>query len=218
MKNRVLIVFGTFFCFALFVTCTGEDNSSRVSGKTEPKKIDTIGFDDPEDLVSYVEGNSEVYIRSKTVGDVNYLCRLKPIEYILAKEIKSKEGKKVTKEDIEDLQYFDLRIEIEEFGMEFLKYELESPEHYKQRVAYSAFEMQKDIYLVDGMDTLPCVMFHFERSFDVTPFGHFSIAFENSGNRRFTEKQIVFTDRLFNNGTIKFLFQSEDFTKAPVLL
>jgi hypothetical protein len=85
-------------------------------------------------------------------------------------------------------------------------------------VAYSAFEMQKDIYLVDGMDTLPCVMFHFERSFDVTPFGHFSIAFENSGNRRFTEKQIVFTDRLFNNGTIKFLFQSEDFTKAPVLL
>jgi hypothetical protein len=94
--------------------------------------------------------------------------------------------------------------------LEFLKFDLTSAAEYDRRVKYSAFDMQRDIYFVsENNDTIPCVIFHFERNYDVSQTGKFSLGFPCEKCRKGT---IVFEDRLFNNGKIKLLIDGHENT------
>ncbi|MBA3680482.1 MAG: hypothetical protein H0W73_04860 [Bacteroidetes bacterium] len=177
-----------------------------------------INFNAPEELVSFIDNTENGYIKNKKFGKVTYISILKPVDYMLAQKKISDSNKNYKKSDFEDLQYFDLRIKIEDFKMEFIKYDLSSTGQYQERINYCAFNMQNDISLIDGKDTLNCVLYHFERAFDVIPYGHFILGFENKNKKSINAKTLCFDDKLFNNGIIKFTYSPSFLAKEPTLL
>lgn len=116
------------------------------------------------------------------------------------------------------MQYFDLKILLKDNEGELLKAGLNSREEYDRRVKYFSFGMQQDIRLVDGQDTLPCVMYHFERAYDVTPVCTLLLGFERADKNAERPKTLLFYDKVFNNGLLKFTFKENRLQTLPKLL
>jgi hypothetical protein len=199
------------------VSCGGKNE--EISLTPIPMSAKTmVKFSEPEKLVDYVNDEQNGFVKVKTIENIKYYSVLKPVEYLLAQKRLKDNNVKLKSEEFEDLQYFDLRIEIEDFKSEFIKYDLDSPASYEQRVKYCAFEMQNDIKLIDGNDTLRCVLYHFERAYDVVPYGHFILGFETTKKKNIEAKTLCFDDKLFNKGMIKFTYPPKTIAKQPVLL
>jgi hypothetical protein len=114
------------------------------------------------------------------------------------------------------LEYYDLRIEVENGQEELLKHNLASAEQYDKRVKYYSFGLQNDVFLVNGADTLPCVMTHFERAFDIAPYATFQLAFPKQKDST-SDKIIIVHDKIFEKGILKFLFHEKDIEHLPKL-
>lgn len=207
-----------FFLLSVLMACNKQVEETISLEKLPLDKKETIKFSEPEKLVSFIDDNVNGFVKSKKLGEITYMSVLKPTDYLLAKKRISDSNPSYKKSDFEDLQYFDLRINIENIKTEFIKYNLPSVESYQQRVNYCAFNMQEDIKLIDGSDTLNCVLFHFERAFDVTSYGHFILGFENKKKKFIEAKTLCFNDKLFNNGIIKFTYAPSFLAKEPILL
>jgi hypothetical protein len=76
-----------------------------------------------------------------------------------------------------DFDYYSLRIVSKEGNIPVLKHPAWTIGDYQQRVQHIAFDMQQDIKLLRGQDTSHCALYHFERSYDVTPFTTLMLAF-----------------------------------------
>lgn len=212
MKSVFYIV-ATF----IFISCSKEKDEGSLTPISLSERT-TIKFTDPEKLIDYVNDTDNGYIKIKTIDEIKYYSVLKPVEYLLAQKKVKENNANLKSSEFEDLQYFDLRIEIDGFNSEFIKYDLDSPASYEERVKYCAFEMQNDIKLIDGKDTLDCVLYHFERAFDVVPYGHFILGFETTKKKSIETKTLCFDDKLFNKGMIKFTYSPQTIAKQPVLL
>ena len=76
--------------------------------------------------------------------------------------------------------------------------------------------MQKDISLLDGKDTVPCDLYHFERAYDVSPSATILLGFTASKKTK-NDKTLIIYDRTFNKGTVKFLFKASELNNKPKL-
>ncbi len=216
---KVLLNIFLFCVLVLCYCCKGDSNKeTNITEIISLPRLEPKKFEKPEQLVAFINNTENGFIKSKTLDQITYYGVLKPVDFLLAQKRLSENNDTLQKEDFEDLQYFDLRIKINDFTKEFIKYDLESPQQYRDRIDYCAFGMQHDIKLIDGKDTLNCVLFHFERGFDVIPYGHFILGFENQKNIMVNTKTLMFNDRLFNNGIIKFSFAPELMVNEPALL
>ncbi|MEP7265007.1 MAG: hypothetical protein ABI772_10945 [Bacteroidota bacterium] len=173
------------------------------------------------ELQKYVVNMDHGLLKSKTIDEVTYSIKYKPVDYVIAletggKKINAAEYKR-RREELDGMQYFDLRIEIDKANGELLKYALSSGAEYEERIKYLAFKVNQDIQLIDGKDTLECVMHHFERVYDIVPFATILLGFKNTGADLMHEKTIVFHDKLFGKGIIKFTFLPADLQTIPQL-
>lgn len=196
-----------------FVGCKPESNAGdAVVEKEVTGELKELVVEEESLVIPGVEDRENGYVREKKIENFTYTAYQKPTEYLLAKARIEKGNDSLSANDFEDLQYFDLRIRVEDFNQEFMKYDLSDAGQYKDRVNYCAFNMQNDLKLVEGKDTLRCVLFHFERTFNTVPYGHFLLAFEKGSIKTNTIKTLIFRDGLFNNGILKFSFQPKKIT------
>ncbi len=115
------------------------------------------------------------------------------------------------------MEYYDFTISITSGQGELLKYNLTSATQYEDRVKYFAFEMQQYLKLVEDGDTIPCTLFHFERTYDIASYSKFLLGFEKGKNQKPKERVFTFYDKIFNKGLIKFTYTDEDFNNIPKL-
>lgn len=214
--NKMKFIIGSLFSLFLIMSCKPDMNETDPTKEISSKENQEISFSSPEKLVAYISSPENGYYKEKEIDEIKFSALLKPIEFIKANEKIKSSSSKIADDD--DLQYFDLRITVKDFSMEFLKYNLASASDYPQRVDYCSFEMQNDIYLIDGKDTLPCVYYHFERAYNVVPFGHFILAFKPTNKDVVRAKTLVYYDRLFDKGLIKMTFLPHDLIKVPKLI
>lgn len=199
----------------LLVGCSEAVNEEKSSEAIAISEVQHVSFDSPRELVAYVNNAENGYLREKEIDNIKFSALYKPLDYIVACENMKSHAAAL---QVEDLQYVDFRITVEDFEMEFLKYDLDSPRQYSERVDYCAFKMQKDLKLIDGKDTLPCLLFNFERAYDVVPYGHFQAAFPASHSQVLSNKTLLFQDRLFGKGLVKLTFKPNDLIKVPKLV
>jgi hypothetical protein len=100
---------------------------------------------------------------------------------------------------------------------ELLKYKNTSAQQYSDRVNYFAFGMQNDIALVDGNDTLHCDLYHYERAYDVAPSATMLLGFAKKNGSDRKDKTLIFYDRTFNKGMLKFKFAASTLYNKPKL-
>ena len=222
MKNQVLFLY-SLLC--LLVSCNDNSRGDRATQTTGVEALSGVSKNanilEPKAYVDWVQALGNGLKKDKRFEDITFSVQYKPLEYIVCMEerkIRIEDSLVLRKvNELSDMQYFDLKISLNEGGGELLKYQLSSPQQYSERVNYFAFGLQKDIVLVEGTDTLPCALYHFERAYDVTPSSTFLLGFSLGKNKSPESKTLILYDRTFNKGTIKMAFDKHDLQKIPKL-
>lgn len=173
----------------------------------------------PADYVSWVENLQNGLRVEKTIEDFTYTLQYKPLEYIALMELKKNsittDELKKTTDNYSELQYLTFRISTTGSG-ELLKKKLKNNEEYYHRIQYYSFEMQRDLKLIEGKDTLDCLLFHFERVYGLAPYATFVLGFPKSGNTN--NKTLLYDEKVFGTGKIYLTVQSKNYQKTPSLI
>jgi hypothetical protein len=157
--------------------------------------------------------------KEKTISEINFQLSYAPKECLAYLELKDEEYTKEkfaeTVQHYNGMTYFNLTIGLNEGEGELLKYKLRSPQQYNDRVNYLSFQMQKDIYLIQGKDTLYPGLYNFERIFSIAPHITVMLAFDNAKFRAGEEFTVVYNDKLFDKGFIKYNYASKQLIDLP---
>lgn len=176
---------------------------------------------DPEEFGSWYSDHRADFIKSCSIGTYNYQLALVPADLKLIQLVKNGI---VSKEDLENFRNenentldFILRIEIPENGnVEFLKYPGNNTLTYEERLKYYAFELQKNIKLIntDGQE-LSCEDYLFERSYGIQPAGTIRFSFDSKNLKN--EFKVVVNDSGFDSNSMEFIFDATLIKKTPKL-
>jgi hypothetical protein len=120
------------------------------------------------------------------------------------------------------MQYLTFRISTPNLKSELLKAGISSLEEYNQRILYCSFQMQNDLKLLDGRDTLNCELFHFERVYNLAPYATFSLGFPlgkmECNGKQINDKTLIYDDKMFGVGRINLTIKGKDIENIPHLL
>lgn len=177
------------------------------------------------DFVRYVKNPDNGLITERKVGDFKFTLQYEPVDYLALRELRND---KITQENFESTKkqfgnsvYFDFVITTLDPQEDLLKGKDGDSIKFNQRLNYFSFDFNQKVFLVDGTDTLPCMLHHFERTFGISPENHISLAFENlkstpiknmEGNLTF-----VYYDELLNAGTITMQLDKKNLFVIPGL-
>ena len=220
VSNKLFLV---YLLINLFASCGGLTNSKKKNDGIDPElQTNSSLILKPLDYVTYVRREENGLRKVKVIDDITFTAQYKTLPYIVCMEQQSA----VIKDSIfyksiaelKGMRYFDLTIKVNNGAGEILKYDLASAKQYKDRIDYFAFKMQSDIVLVEGKDTLRCDLFHFERTYDVSPESVFVLGFSEQKPIISSDLKLIFIDNTFNKGIVNFDFRKEDLNNAPNLL
>lgn len=172
------------------------------------------------DYAKWVESEDGLRM-TKKIDKIAFQLQYMPKEYLVIKDyadsimtLNENKLQQASKE-YEELQYFKLRISIDDFNDEIVKYNIRNDFEYEERVKYYSFNMQHRLKLIDGKDTLPCVMYNYERTFNLTPNSNFQIAFP--AGKANTPKTLILDDLYLGTGKIMIAFSQEKINSIPVI-
>lgn len=172
-----------------------------------------------KEFVSWCADDNNKLTKLKEILDMKFKLSYLPPESMAFLELRT-EAYDLTKfqktcQDYSAMTYFNFRLEAIKGKGELLKYRLRSPAQYEARIKYMSFNMQNDICLVQGKDTLLPGLFHFERAFEAAPYATTMFAFDNKKFNKNSDFTIFYNDRLFEKGYVKFSYKNGQLINIP---
>lgn len=196
-----------FIALAMFSSCRKSDQESY-----------TISSSD--DINEFVKEQKETLTYEKKIKEVNYKLYYISNEQMALKQINDISKINQTQYDsivrnYDSLLFFNLEIDIDNFNGELLQYKLDEDAEasYNDRVDYYAFRMQKNISIVlNERDTIPCMLYHFERNYGISPKSNFMIGFKTPSIKNAV---FVYENKCLKTGPIKFALQEKSIVHHP---
>lgn len=156
-------------------------------------------------------------------GDYKLSLQFRPIDYVVSNEIVNSrktfsEFNKIKKE-LSGMYYFTFRIESADKGTRVLDIGNTSEADINSKLDYFSFNMQNDLKLVSGNDTLSCGLYNFERNYELAPYLDFSLAFPcdiKDGNHE-RDLQFIYDGEALGIGIIKFGYDKKLLNSIPQL-
>ncbi|MEM7370405.1 MAG: hypothetical protein AAF587_17480 [Bacteroidota bacterium] len=143
------------------------------------------------------------YFKIREMGDYRLTARLIPKD---SQTNAAEEGNSLSpNQDASDIYYFQLRMESIHPQQEVLKQGIFSQQAYEDRMMYIRYQMQEDLYLLHGNDSLEAALYHFDDTFGLTPYASCLVAFE-SHKKDHDPLILIFDDQEFGVGPVKFSF------------
>jgi hypothetical protein len=176
---------------------------------------------EPARYVKWVENEKNGLKSVKDFGDFKFSLQYKPLPYIVLKETHDPNTsaalvQKRSKE-LGSMQYYTLTISTRD-KKELLKSHATSDQDYYDRLGYMVDEAQNDISLVEGNDTLPCRLYHFERDYGITPNAQILLGFdEPSKGNPDKERALIFDEKILGIGRIFLAVNSKAINNIPHL-
>ena len=204
-----------FYLLLVFLTIIMACNSSKLR---------------PQEYVRWVENEDHGIRISKRISDIKYTLQYEPLPYVVAIDEKQQVlSKKLLEEGIkrkEGMQYYLFRIESKGSEKDILKIGLanNSKACYGDLVQYMSFDMQYDIQLIEGNDSLPCKLYQLERSYEITPYVYILLAFDDPNNnsseteKTAFDKILIYKDKVFSSGTVRMQIKAKDIEKIPSII
>lgn len=175
----------------------------------------------PYDYIKYIENPKHGLNLTVSEGINEYQIQYKTPEYMIAKSEEKNslptDFVKKERKEFGDIEYFTLKIKTNSGEQDILKEGVKSNDQFGGRVAYFSFYMQNDLFLVRDQDTIPCSLYHFERTYNIAPYCTLLLGFDKKF-KKFSSYQILYVDRLFSNKIITFNFLKESFERIPKLI
>lgn len=176
----------------------------------------------PQAYANWIQNPTNGLHLVKEMKGLEFSMQYKPLDYIVVMEEKQTALKQAFVESRKseignDTYYFNFRITSKESNSP-LDWGTSDEMAYSERLAYCTFGMQQDLKMIEGTDTLACALFQFVRNYDIAPYLDFVIGFERKNTQETTvDKTIIFEDRTFGIGTIKFLLENNSLKNIPLL-
>lgn len=178
---------------------------------------------DADSYIKYVNNPDNGLLKKVEVGNFKIEVQLRPIEYLTIQEI-GIEG--LTKENFEarvkdnDQEFFLLRIGSKDNKSDALNNGVTEQREYFERIGYLIASIDKDIYVVEGEDTLRCAMHHFERSYHLASYHNILLAFDRPKDKKIiSEDQLfVYDDNILGIGKLNIKFEKSAIKNIPNIL
>lgn len=175
----------------------------------------------PKEYLSWIASNDAAINSTKDIGNYTIAIKYLPQDYLTLKEFETpytnidKKKFDETSKKFAGHHYFLMRITDSKTGQSVLRSNGADYGKYAERLNYFAFNAQNDFKLVDGIDTIDCVLHHFENNYSLSPINDITIVFP----KKTIDNNMVFiwNDPVLGLGTIKFAFDKEDLKTIPTL-
>ena len=154
--------------------------------------------------------------RHKNIEGVDYDLIYLPGDFLAWKELQMSDMEipfDTLKKQYSQLEYYMLRININQQGKDLTNYSDTDPVDNNERISYLAFGMEKTIQLQQEENITSPALYHFERTFKITPYNTFMIAFDKE-NIKTKRRTIVLKEELLGHGVLKFSFSQEEINTA----
>lgn len=198
MKNYLLYII--FLCSIGFCGCS----------KSELK---------PNEYIDWFENPDNKMVKKFNQNSLELTCQYETPDFVYLKQNGSENIDEITfeenKNELKDLIHFKLKFR-DTLSNNFLRNNYTTLEEFNTKSMYLSYDIQYDLKLVKGNDTLPCVMNHHERTYGSTPYETILIAFQNVENSK-SELELIFNDRVFGFGRVKFFFSKDELNEIPEL-
>lgn len=175
----------------------------------------------PSDYMEWVHDPTNGLVKKKTIHPLEVEVLFKPLDYIIVNEQRTNTiDPSVYKERqlaLKGMQYYTLKLGIEGDQYDVTNYEVRTASEQQARLAYLSFSLQRAIKLVENGDTLNCQLFHFERSYDLTPYRTFVLGFEQKEATKYRDKTLIVEPSFSKTGPIKLTFETSNLVAIPNL-
>lgn len=181
---------------------------------------------EPVDYVQWMKNPEHGFYRTKTITPLEVVAQYKTTNFIIANEKRSNEievaAYQAREKELEGMHYWTLKLSIDDPNLpnrgakawNILNYGVEDKQQEQERLMYFSYAMQRDLKLVEGQDTLPCALYHFERSYDLDKSRTFVLGFPK-GKDTNADKTLLIDIPYFNTGLIKINYPKELLQQAP---
>lgn len=216
ITGKKITLVGCILMFSL--GCSRQMQSGLVSKSGRSTNSKSL---DPPYYTKWIQDKRNGLLQENIRNNIRYEVIYMPDEYIICQEVKSNTIKdsllNSRLSELIGMQYFKLRISLLDENGDLLKYNMNSPGQYTERINYASFAMQNDIRLIQNKDTISCMLFHFERLFEAAPNGTFLLGFPLGQQKTLSDKIIEFNDNLFDQGNQTFIFRKDALNRIPKL-
>jgi hypothetical protein len=165
---------------------------------------------EPQDYMAWVENYDNGLHIQRPVGPFVFDLQYKPSLYMLLQQtpqITPAQLKEVSLET--EMQYYTLTLGLADGKGDFLNYQTANYTEQQQKLYYFSYLFQDHIYLEEDGKKLPCLLFHFERSYDLKPSRTFVLGFE-SPSKGLAPAQVVIESPWLNTGPVKLQIEKKD--------
>lgn len=177
----------------------------------------------PLDFKKWVEAPENGLVQSEFGTTNNYSLQYKPLEYVVINEKKQLEVEasevEARKAQLQDLQYFTLRVRPNEGNHDILTTGNAAEQDYFTKADYYSYAFRDDIKLVANQDTLNCCLFNMIQSYGLTPHTDFVLAFPTPENQEeIDDFTVLIDDRITQDLPMHFEFNEADIHNIPQLI
>lgn len=181
-------------------------------GGCSPESLDRHAY------VSSITDPENGLIKRQEFGDMAVEVFYQPLEFVYLKERKEKPISvadfNTWKKEREGYEYYVVRL-VNRNVKEIAEYKSSGFNEYASKLDYLVAGFQDDINMVCGTDTVPCALFHYERSYGLSGNNNFNVIFKRDTT---SDKKTMMIDlSVFDLGRLKFTFNKNEIRDIPKL-
>ncbi len=174
----------------------------------------------PEAYIHWVNKASNGLISTKTIGAFKFSVLFKPAPYVALEQCKDygfhPDSVKNALSQTKGLEFYTFRVESDK-GNELSGINANNQSEYSKRLQYFTSDLQNDIYLISGNDTLKNLLFHYERSYGVSPQNNFILIFKSENTEKTGSRKLVYEDKILGTGTVNLVIDANNINTIPEL-
>lgn len=172
----------------------------------------------PSEYVRWMKDPANGLRDEKTIGEYTFTLQYKTPEFVVLQQHKSDDVAQTLIEsevlNYDGMEYYTFEISTED-GHDLLDDQYHNADEIAARVEYFLSYAQDDFSLVTESDTIPCSLFHFERSYSLSPVTTMVMGFDRPKTGE--DRTIVYNDRLLGSGPVQITINAEDISNVPAI-
>lgn len=169
------------------------------------------------DYLNWYKEHTDLYSSQAQNSTYQFEAIYQPASYLAACRAKNDiESVLKSKEQYNGMYQFHLKISVKGQSVPPIRYNLSNDQMYYRRIEYFSFNMQDDIKMVAGKDTINCHLFHFEKDQNSIPYNSFVLGFDKSviDNTGSDELKLIVSGGVFDNREIQMEFSKKNLVKT----
>jgi hypothetical protein len=149
----------------------------------------------------------------RIVGEYTFDLQYKPSTYLLLQQ-QPPNGLEANVDPaaltaFEEMQYYTLTVGLSDLKTDFIDYHVSNVADQQRKLYYFSYSFQHHIYVEEGGIKYPCLLFHFERSYDLKPTRTFVLGFGKPA-QDFESARLVIQSPWFGTEPVNFTIEKKN--------